>query len=96
MRQPIDNCVRNMGSDENVVERRQLVEEFHAPARKNFPQRRIIVRGYNNLWQADIIEMHPYSTVTITTYLSMCWASTHESYYSRIKMKSRRLTLSPR
>ncbi|XP_036145596.1 uncharacterized protein LOC118646562 [Monomorium pharaonis] len=41
--------------------RRRLVEELHAPVRKNFPRRRVIVRGYDDLWQADIVEMHPYS-----------------------------------
>jgi len=52
-----------MGSDGNVAsaERRRLVEELHAPARRNFPRRRVIVRGYDDLWQADIVEMHPYS-----------------------------------
>jgi len=63
MRQPIDNCTRNMGSDGNVVsaEKRRFVEELHAPARKNFPRRHVIVRGYDNLWQADTVEMHSYS-----------------------------------
>jgi len=52
-----------MRSDENVVsaEKRQLVEKLHAPARKNFPRRHVIIRGYDDLWQTDIIEMHPYS-----------------------------------
>jgi len=63
MHQLIDNCAGNMGSDGNVVsvEMRRLVEELHAPARKNFSRRRVIVQGYDDLWQADIIEMHPYS-----------------------------------
>lgn len=42
-------------------EKQRVVDELHAPARKNFPRRRVIVRGYNDLWQADIVEMHPYS-----------------------------------
>ena len=42
-------------------ERRRLVEELHAPARRNFPRRRVIVRGYDDLWQTDIVEMCPYS-----------------------------------
>ncbi|XP_036146611.1 uncharacterized protein LOC118646874 [Monomorium pharaonis] len=42
-------------------ERQQLVEELHAPARKNFPRRRVIVHGYDDPWQADIVEMIPYS-----------------------------------
>lgn len=47
----------------NIIsaERRRLVEELHAPARRNFPRRRVIVRGYDDLWQADIVEMRPYS-----------------------------------
>ncbi|XP_036146768.1 uncharacterized protein LOC118646926 [Monomorium pharaonis] len=42
-------------------ERQQFVEELHAPARRNFPRRRVIVCGYDDLWQADIVEMIPYS-----------------------------------
>ena len=42
-------------------ERRRLVEELHVPARRNFPQRHVIVRGYDDLWQADIVEMRLYS-----------------------------------
>ncbi|XP_077260479.1 uncharacterized protein LOC143896450 [Temnothorax americanus] len=43
------------------AENRRLVEELHAPARKNFPRRRVVVRGYDDLWQADVVEMRPYS-----------------------------------
>jgi len=48
---------------ENIVnsERRRLVEELHASVRKNFPKRHVIVRGYDDLWQTDIVEMLPYS-----------------------------------
>jgi len=55
MRQPIDSCVRNMGSDGNVItaEKRRLVEELHAPARKN------LVR--NDLWRTDVVEMRSYT-----------------------------------
>jgi len=41
------------------TERHRSVEELHALTRRNFPRRRLIVRGYD-LWQADIIEMRPY------------------------------------
>ena len=53
-----------MSASKKVVssERRRLVEELHAPARRNFPRRRVIVRGYDDLWQADIVEMRPYSS----------------------------------
>lgn len=45
----------------NDSEKRLLVEELHAPARRNFPRRRVIVRGYDDLWQADVVEMRPYT-----------------------------------
>ncbi|KYN22401.1 hypothetical protein ALC57_05213 [Trachymyrmex cornetzi] len=44
------------------AERRRLVEELHAPARRNFPRRRVIVQGYDGLWQVGIVEMRPYSS----------------------------------
>jgi len=43
-------------------EKHRLVEELHALVRRNFPRRRVIVRGYDDLWQADIVEMCPYSS----------------------------------
>lgn len=43
------------------VEKQRLAEELHAPARRNFPRRRVIVRGYDDLWQADVVEMRPYA-----------------------------------
>lgn len=45
----------------NSSEKWRLVEELHAPARRNFPRRRVIVRGYDDLWQADVVEMRPYT-----------------------------------
>jgi hypothetical protein len=64
-------------------ERRQLVEELHAPARKNFPRRRVIIKGFDDLWQADIVEMRPYSSfnrgyhyilTVIDTFTKFAWA----------------------
>ncbi|KAL6421131.1 hypothetical protein ACFW04_013949 [Cataglyphis niger] len=49
----------SLKSDKNIV--KLLVEELHAAARRNFPRRHVIVQGYNELWQADIVEMRPYS-----------------------------------
>ncbi|XP_025162490.1 uncharacterized protein LOC112590390 [Harpegnathos saltator] len=42
-------------------EKQRLVEELHASARRHFPRKRVIVRGYDDLWQADLIEMRLYS-----------------------------------
>jgi len=48
---------------DNIIssERRRLVEELHVSVRKNFLRRHVIVRGYDDLWQADIVEMLQYS-----------------------------------
>lgn len=43
------------------IEKRRLVRELHAPARRNFPRRRVLVHGRDDLWQADIVEMRPYA-----------------------------------
>lgn len=45
------------------VEKRRLVRELHAPARRNFPRRRVLVRGRDDFWQADVVEMRSYTRV---------------------------------
>lgn len=45
------------------MEKRAIVNELHAPARKNFIRRRVIMKGIDDLWQADLVEMGNYSTV---------------------------------
>lgn len=41
--------------------KRQVVNEIHKPARKNFARRRVILKGLNDLFQADLVEMIPYA-----------------------------------
>ena len=41
----------------------KIVSELHKPARIKFPRRNTIVKGINDLYQADLIEMKPYSRV---------------------------------
>ncbi|XP_011688444.1 PREDICTED: uncharacterized protein LOC105450348 [Wasmannia auropunctata] len=48
-------------SKKKSLEKQKLIEELHAPARRNFPRRRVIVCGYDDLWQADVVEMRPYT-----------------------------------
>ncbi|XP_072766273.1 uncharacterized protein [Anoplolepis gracilipes] len=78
-----------MQEKKNNSEKRLLVEELHAPARRNFPRRRVIVRGYDDLWQADVVEMRPYARVnkgfnyilTVIDVLSKyAWAVPFKSY----------------
>ncbi|KAI8120097.1 hypothetical protein CVS40_8601 [Lucilia cuprina] len=42
-------------------EKRELVNELHSQARKNFKRRMVIMKGIDDLWQADLVEMGNYS-----------------------------------
>lgn len=44
-------------------EKQQLVRELHAPARRRYPRRRVIVRGFDDLWQADLVDMQPHARI---------------------------------
>lgn len=41
--------------------KQDLVDELHKPARRNFPRRRTVIKGWGDLFQADIAEMQAYS-----------------------------------
>ncbi len=41
--------------------KRAVVDELHKPARRNYPRRKFDVRGLDETWQADLVEMQPYS-----------------------------------
>ena len=43
------------------LEKKIIVDEIHAPARRNFPRRKVIMRGIDETWQADLIDMKNYS-----------------------------------
>jgi hypothetical protein len=61
----------------------QVVDEIHKQARINFPRRRVIVKSLNDLFQADLVEMIPYSgenngfkyiLVVINCFSKFVWA----------------------
>lgn len=41
----------------------QVVKELHRPARRNFIRRRTIIKGFDDLWQADLAEFTNYAKV---------------------------------
>lgn len=41
--------------------KRHIVEELHKQSRVNFKRRRVIVKGLDDLFQADLVEMIPYA-----------------------------------
>lgn len=60
-----------------------VVRELHRPARKNFVRRRVIIKGINETWQSDLIQMNQYARqnrgynyilMIIDTYSKFAWA----------------------
>lgn len=60
-----------------------VVEELHRPARKNFTRRHITIKGYSDLFQADLAEFIPYAKINkgnryilfvINCYSKFLWA----------------------
>jgi len=41
---------------------RQVAEELHKPARRNYSRRPTTVNGFKDLFQADLVEMQPYAS----------------------------------
>lgn len=39
----------------------QVVKELHAPARKNFQRRSVLMKDIDETWQADLVEMIPHA-----------------------------------
>lgn len=46
--------------DSSII-KRAVVNELHKPARKKYPRRKTVLKGINDLWQIDLVEMIPYS-----------------------------------
>lgn len=38
-----------------------IVNELHRPARKNYARRRVIIKGIDDLWQADLLDLQPHA-----------------------------------
>lgn len=45
-----------------MSEKQQIVEELHRSARKNFLRRSYVMRGINETFQADLVEMQPWAS----------------------------------
>ncbi|KAK9687048.1 Integrase core domain [Popillia japonica] len=41
--------------------KKDVINELHAPGRRKFPTRRVIIKGLENLFQIDLIEKIPYA-----------------------------------
>ena len=63
--------------------RQGLAAELHAPARRRYERRRTMTKGFDDLWQADLVDMQPYSKsnrgmryilTVIDVYSKYAWA----------------------
>lgn len=43
------------------MSKQNLVDEIHKPCRRNFLRRKVIMKGIDDLWQADLVEMGAYA-----------------------------------
>lgn len=50
---------RGKKMDKTVL--REVAEELHRPARRNYTRRPTVVKGFKDLFQADLVEMQPYA-----------------------------------
>jgi len=76
-------------SEKKSSEKRRLVNELHAPVRRNFPRRRIIVCGYDDLWQADLVEMRPYTRFNRGYYYILTVIDVLSKYAWAVPLKSK-------
>lgn len=65
------------------INKRNIVNELHKQARKNFIRRNVIIKGIDDLWQADLVEMinyelyndgYRYLLTVIDTFSKKAWA----------------------
>lgn len=64
-------------------EKKEVVKELHRPARKNFKRRKVIMKGIDDTFQIDLVEMIPYAKenkgykymlTVIDTFSKYAWA----------------------
>jgi hypothetical protein len=72
------------------MSKRQVVEELHKPARKNFKRRRVIIKGFDDLWQADLVEMGAYSQLNKNYKFLLTVIDTCSKYAWAIPIKNKK------
>lgn len=73
--------------------RRAIVDELHKQARKNFKRRRVITKGIDDLWQADLVEMGAYASKNRGFRFLLTVIDTFSKYAWTKAIKSKNATL---
>lgn len=85
------------------VERKALAEELHKPARRNYPRRHVDIRGLDETWQADLVDMstyahqnsgHKFLLTVIDVFSKYAWAVPMKSKSGKDTMNAMKSILS--
>ena len=50
-----------MKKEDTLDVKRGIINELHRPARKKFHRRKVYIKGLNDVWEIDLVEMKPYA-----------------------------------
>ncbi|XP_048515868.1 uncharacterized protein LOC125502148 [Athalia rosae] len=66
-----------------------LVKELHKPARRNYPRRSVKVRGLDETWQADLVDMSAYAEQNKGHHLMLTLTDIFSKYAWAVPMKNK-------
>lgn len=69
--------------------KQDVVNELHKQARKNFKRRKVLIRGLNDLYQADLVEMQPFSKLNKGHRYILTVLNTFSKYLWAIPLKNK-------
>lgn len=72
------------------MSRRQIINELHKPARKNFRRRQVVIKGIDDLWQADLVDMSTYSPENQGFHFLLTVIDTFSKYAWTIPVKNKK------
>lgn len=74
------------------MEKHQIVNEIHRPARKNFKRRSVVLKGIDDLWQADLIDLQKFHKVNKGYKYILTVIDTFSKYAWCVPIKSKTKT----
>jgi hypothetical protein len=69
--------------------KRDIARELHRPVRKNFNRCAVNIYGKNDLWQADLMEMIPYSRQNKCYKYILCVIDCYTKFACAFPLKSK-------
>jgi len=65
-----------------------MVDKLHISTRKSFPRRHVTVHAFDNLWQADVVEILICDSIEITYILTVIDVLSKHAWAEPLKAKS--------